>query len=454
MRKISTLILDDEESITSKLERYLLKKDYEIFTANSPSRAMQIFAENNIDILICDILLPETSGIEVLKKVKALKPETEVIMISGHGDMDTVINAIRLGASDFIRKPFSGLEVQLAIERTRKYMTLQDQYQSMENHNSLISWELESLIDREFIGQSAAIQRVLDLTFKAARDKDVSVLITGENGTGKEIIARIIHFASERKNCPFFPVNASAIPESLLESEFFGHRKGSFTGAVSDKKGCMELTDGGSLFLDEIADMPLLLQAKLLRVIEEKRIKQIGGDREIPVDIRIISATNHDIESLLGEGKFRLDLYHRINTYMINIPPLRERPEDIEPLLDYFMEKFSSKKKKPVPEVSKNLFQKLKKYHFPGNVRELKNMVERAMILANGGILQEEHFFLPRDDSHPASDTSVKEYDLLQNEINLIRETLRLTGNSKVKAARLLGIPRYTLVRKIKKYNL
>ncbi|MCK4653710.1 MAG: sigma-54-dependent Fis family transcriptional regulator [Candidatus Cloacimonetes bacterium] len=454
MHTLKTLILDDETSITNKLHRYLTRKKFAVFCANTPQEAFQVLIKNKIDIVLCDILLPEMNGIEVLKRIKSTNPEIEVIMISGHGDMDTVIQAIRLGAVDFIRKPFSGLDAQLAIERTGKYIKLQNRIQSVENLNSLISRELENLIDQECIGTSEAIQEVLDLTLKAAKDRDINVLITGENGTGKEIIARIIHFASVRKEHPFFPVNSSAIPETLLESEFFGHRKGAFTGATENKKGCFELAHGGSLFLDEIADMPYSLQAKLLRAIEEKKIKQVGSNDEVPVDVRIISATNKKIKNLVKDNKFRLDLYHRINTFIIDVPPLRERKDDIEPLLIHFINFFSKKKKKNVPQISKNLINKLKKYKFPGNVRELKNMVERALILANGGILSEEYFPLVDHTLEPVKAKSKESYNFEQNEINLIKETLKITNNSKVKAAQLLGIPRYTLVRKMKKFNI
>jgi len=459
MRSLHILILDDEKKITEQISNYLRKNNSITYTANTPSQAFGILRENPIDILITDIMLPEMNGLEVLKQARKNFPELEIIMISGHGDMDTVIDAMRYGAVDYLRKPFGPLDIQLAIKRTGKYLQLQntlketqDKLLKLENQNSLISRELENLIEKEFIGISKAIREVLDLALKAAQDKDISIMISGENGTGKEIVARIIHYASLRKDYPFYPVNSAAIPETLLESEFFGHIKGSFTGADKNKLGCFALANGGTLFLDEIADMPTNLQSKLLRVLEEKKIKQIGSNKETKVDVRIISATNRNIDELLREGKFRLDLYHRINTFQIEIPPLRERTEDIQPLVQHFTRYFARKKGLRIPKVDPEVTKRMTQYGFPGNVRELKNMVERAMILSKNNMITMQDFTLNLYSERP--DSAAASFNLEQREIDIIKQALVHTEFNQTKAAKLLGISKDALFRRIKKYKL
>ena len=316
---------------------------------------------------------------------------------------------------------------------------------------NLISRELENLIEKDFIGKSENIKSVLELAFTSASNKDTHVLITGENGTGKEIIARIIHHASERKKEAFIPVNCTAIPETLLESEFFGHRKGAFTGAIENKKGLFELADNGTLFLDEIADMPPSLQAKLLRVIEEKKFKRIGENKEIPVNVRIISATNRNIKELIDKKEFRIDLYYRINTLEINIPSLRKRPEDIEPLIRHFAEFFAKKMKKPIPKISKELIHNLRKYNFPGTVRELKNLVERAMILSKNNFLDVSDFPITSEEIFEQPTLKSAE---AEDEIIAVKKALRSANFNQIKAAELLGISRLVLIRKMKKYNI
>jgi DNA-binding NtrC family response regulator len=453
MNALKILILDDEKKIAEKVSSYLVKQGYDSRTAYFPSQAFKILNRDPVDILISDVLMPEMNGLDLLKKVKSQYPHVEVIMITGHGDMDMVIQAMHLGAVDFIKKPFSFLDIQLAIERTGKYVVLQNQLQLVENRSSLISRDLENRTEKNLIGTSKKIKRVLETALKAGKDRDVSVLITGENGTGKEIIARIIHYASDRNEDIFFPVNSSAIPESLIESEFFGHSKGSFTDAKEDKKGIFELANGGSLFLDEIADMPFGLQAKLLRALEEKKIKRVGSNKEIDVDIRLISATNQNIDKLIAERKFRVDLYHRINTVTLRIPPLRERLEDIDPLLNYFVEYFAGQKNKQVPVIESDVHEHLKTYHYPGNVRELRNMVERAFILSGNDMLTVSDFPITPKNDLPEKKESPG-FNIQQNEIHLMKEAMKKTNYNQKKAAVLLGISRDALIRRLKKYNL
>jgi DNA-binding NtrC family response regulator len=453
LQVLQILVLDDEISITNKLFNLLSQKKYAVLCANRVTDAFQLLKNKKVDIVLLDVVLPQSNGIEILKSIKSNYPDIEVIMMSGFNDIDMVIEAMHGGAVDFIKKPFSITDIQLAIQRTGKYMELQQRLKIAEDKNSLISQELETRIEKNFIGVSEYIKSALELSLIAGQDNDVNVLITGENGTGKEIIARIIHHASNRKNDPFSPINCSAIPETLLESEFFGHKKGAFTDAKENKRGVFELANGGSLFLDEIADMPLSLQAKLLRAIEEKRVKQIGSDKEIYVDIRIISATNKNLDLLIKEGKFRLDLYHRINTLTINIPPLRDRPDDIEPLFFYFLKDFTIKKNRSLPKVSRKLINQLKQYSFPGNVRELKNMVERALILSKDNKLVIEDFtinFINTQQEKPKK----QDLNLRTNEIYLIEQALKKVNLNQNKAAKLLGISRDALIRRMKKFQI
>lgn len=453
MKNINVLILDDEKKITERIAEYLKRKPFEVFCAFTPSQAFEILNMNKIDIIIIDVLLPEMDGLEVLGKIKKQYPEIEAIMISGHGNMDMTIKAMQKGAVDFLNKPFTGIDLQLAIERTSRYLRLQNKFTIEQNKNSLITRELENLIEKEFIGKSNVIRDVISQAVHVGKESDINALIVGENGTGKEIIARIIHFCSDRKDKIFYPINSTAIPETLLESEFFGHRRGAFTDAKESRKGYFELTDGGSLFLDEIADMPYSLQAKLLRALEEKKIKPVGGDKEFSVDIRIISATNKDIEKLVDENKFRIDLYHRINNFVIQIPPLRQRVEDIEPLIYYFIEMMAKKKNRQVPIIKSEVIDALKYYHFPGNVRELRNMIERAFILSTNNVIDLSYFsfVLTKGKNEISREINL---NLMDNEILLIKNSLMKTEYNQQQASRLLGISRDSLIRRMKKYKI
>lgn len=450
--KLRVLILDDEVDFAEELKEFLQLRDFEVYTANTPGEGFECLRRRPYDLMILDIRLPGMSGLEILKQVRKQYPSMEVIIISGHGDMDSVIQAMRDGAIDYLRKPFRHIDIQLSIERTEKYLKLYRQFKDIQDQHSLISSELERLIDRNFIGESRPIRQVLELANTASKYPNTNVLITGESGTGKEIVARIIHFASEQRNHPFVAVNSSAVSDSLLESEFFGHVKGSFTGAINEKKGYFEVANGGTLFLDEIADMPFALQAKLLRAIEEKKIKRVGGNEEIQVEFRIIAATNHNVENLIESRQFRLDLFHRLNTLTINIPPLRERPEDIEPLLRYFVDYFAHKLNKSIPKISTQLFETIKTYDFPGNVRELRNMVERAMIFCNTQTLSPIDFQFT--DKKGMKTTNAVVLNLEEQEQNLILAALNECGYNQVMAAKMLGISRDSLIRRMKKFNI
>ncbi len=451
--KIKILILDDEKQFTEELSGFFQGSDYESFEANTAEEGKRIMQKNEIDLLILDVRLPGVNGLDILKEVKSQYPNMEVIIISAHGDMDTVSKAMRLGAFDYLRKPFRYIDIQIAIERTQKYLQLHRKLKRMEERNSLISKTLEEKIDRQFIGVSHQILEVFEQAITAANYPEANVLITGESGTGKENIARIIHYSSSRKDHIFCAVNSSAITESLLESEFFGHKKGSFTGAIADKMGFFEVCDQGTLFLDEIADMPLSLQAKILRATEEKVITRVGDTNQIRTDFRIISATNHDINKGVEKKKFRLDLLHRLNTLHIHIPALRERPEDIKPLLAHFVEVYSTRFNKPNLRVAGEVFTTLLKYDFPGNVRELRNMTERAIILCKGSMLGIKDFPVTIHRNSNREDQT-DSFNLKINERSLIEKALKRSRFNQQAASDALGIHRDALSRKMKKYNI
>ena len=421
--KIKILIVDDEKQFTEELSGFFQDSDYESFEANTADEGRKILKNNDIDLLILDVRLPGANGLDILKEVKIQYPDMEVIIISAHGDMDTVIKAMRLGAFDYMRKPFRYIDIQIAIERTQKYLLMHRKLKQMEERNSLISKKLEAQIDRQFIGVSPQILEVFDQAIIASKYPDSNVLITGESGTGKENIARIIHYSSSRKDHIFSAVNSSAITETLLESEFFGHKKGSFTGAINDKMGFFESCHQGTLFLDEIADMPFNLQAKILRATEEKVITRVGDTKPIQTDFRIISATNHDIDKRVEKKKFRLDLLHRLNTLHIHMPALRERAEDIKPLLTHFVDVYATKFNKPNVHVSREVFEPLMKYDFPGNVRELRNMAERAVILCKSNVLGINDFPVKGTKS-ATTDESDNSVNLKINELYLIQKAL------------------------------
>lgn len=450
---LKVLVIDDETNFTEEIEEFLQNQGYMSFTANNVHKGRAILKNQDIDLLILDIRLKGISGLDILKEVKLAYPKLEVIIVSAHGDMDSVITALRNGAIDYLKKPFRHTDIQIAIQRTRKFLELQRVIKNLEERNSLISKNLQTKIKRDFIGESRQIKEILEMALIASKYKDTSVLITGESGTGKENIARIIHYESSRKDNVFCAVNSSAITDSLLESEFFGHKKGSFTGAISDKKGFFEVSDQGTLFLDEIADMPINLQAKILRAIEEKTITRVGDTEPIATDFRIIAATNHDIDKLIEEKRFRLDLLHRLNTIHIHIPPLRERIEDIEPLLKHFITDFAWKLNKPIPQIDKETITILKNYSFPGNVRELRNMIERALILCKNDSLSTIDF-LTKSSNSAESQKEIVNFNLEENESSIIRMALKTKNYNQNKTAELLGITRDSLIRRMKKFGI
>jgi len=453
MERLKILIVDDEKRVRDELDEFLTAKNYTVFHADAPSAAFEIISKNIIDIMFLDIRLPEMDGLEVLDKMKKAYPSLEVIMITGHGDMNSVIQAMRSGASDYFTKPFRLADIEYAIERTQKFIRLNKRLREVEINYELLSKEFNESKGYQIVGNSLKMKNVIDIMGKIALSDDTTVLITGESGTGKEVVARGIHYLSSRKESYFYSVNISSIPDCLFESELFGHKKGSFTGSVEDKKGWFEIANNSTLFLDEISEMDIKLQAKLLRVIEEKKVVRVGSYKEIPIDLRIITASNKNIEELIKENKFRKDLYHRLNAFRIHIPPLRERKEDIPVLLESFIRFYSGKTNKPIHKIDKNIAKNLIDYDFPGNVRELKNMAERAVILCEGDKLHLKYFSINSDkplQKKEKEDT----FDLERIEKSLIKKALEKTNYNKLKACKLLNISWQALDRRIKKYGL
>jgi DNA-binding NtrC family response regulator len=451
----NVLILDDDP-VYRNLLRSILKEKLNVFAVEAPGIAFKILKNEAVDILICDFRLPEMNGLKVLEKVKEEYPGIAVIMISSAADMDTVISALRNGAVDFLKKPFTPAEIWVAVERTKKYSELDSNLSQYKKKNTLLNDVVNSELGSNIIGKSQYIKAVKQQIQMVAQTPDTSVMITGESGTGKELVARAIHNLSDRKDELFCAVNMSAVPESLFESEFFGHKKGSFTGALADKSGWFETANGGTLFFDEIGEMSMALQVKLLRVLEDRKFTRVGTQNEQKFDVRIIAATNKTIEELSSGKSLRIDLYHRLSTFMIGLPPLRERADDIRELTNFFFESLSKKLGRQISGIHSDVHEMLKAYSFPGNVRELKNIIERAIIICDSDMIMPHHFMsLSSGNNSNTSPSGQSEiYDLAEIEKQTILRALHKVNYNKAEAARLLNIEWNALYRRIQKFNI
>jgi DNA-binding NtrC family response regulator len=462
MKRIKILILDDEQGIRQEIGEFLRMAGFTVYEAQDPPAAFQVLKSNPIDIAIVDIRLPMMSGLEILEEIKKSYPHIEVIMISGHGDMDTVIEALRQGATDYLKKPFHLHEVMQSIEKTRKYAAFRDLLNKkldIEPHISPMLWEK---VGSPFIFGSSVMRNLYAQMVRVSVADSTTVLIIGESGTGKELVAHGIHLLSNRKEKPFQSVNCSSIPEELFESEFFGYKKGAFTGALQDKPGWFETAHMGTLFLDEIGDMKLSLQAKLLRIMDNQTVNRLGTTKTLKVDVRVIAATNHNIHAMVESERFRQDLYHRLNAFTITIPPLRERREDIPLLMNYYLNHYASIIGKDIKSYSTCVAEALDQYDFPGNVRELKHMIERAVILCDGPELTLDHFDHLRDhlmECHELGPSTTHNHnhtsrDIRQSEKVAIEQALLESGHNKSTAARMLGLSRQSLDRRMVKYGI
>ncbi|MDH4301821.1 MAG: sigma-54 dependent transcriptional regulator [Nitrospira sp.] len=374
----SILIVDDEEAIRTSLRSILEDEGYEVSVAATGAEALKIYGTDPPDLMILDIWMPEMDGLETLRRVKEFVPATQVMMISGHGSIETAVKAIKLGAYDYIEKPLSLENVTLRVKHAL------EQYRLAQENRSLRTKVQQKF---ELVGHSPTMQRLREL-IQTAGPTNSRVLIGGENGTGKELVARAIHMHSTRSDHPFVAVNCAAIPETLIESELFGHEKGSFTGATSMKRGQFEQADGGTLFLDEIGDMSLSTQAKVLRALQEQQFTRVGGTKLMKVDVRVLAASNKDLEKEIGNGHFREDLFYRLNVVPIVVPPLRERREDIPALVQHFMRTHAEEQGLRLKEVSPEAMAVLQQYDWPGNIRELRNLIERLMIMVPGYVIE------------------------------------------------------------------
>jgi two-component system, NtrC family, response regulator PilR len=457
MLKEKILVADDEKSMREFLEIMLKKEDYRVSLASNGEEVLKLLEKDIIDLILLDIRMPKMDGITALKKIKALSPETIVIMITAYASADTAIKAMKEGAYDYITKPFKIEEIKLIISNALERKNLQKE-------NVLLK---QVVRDRyrfdNIIGQSPKMMALYDLLEKAGPTK-TNILITGESGTGKELVAKALHYNSPRKDRPFVTLNCGAIPETLIESELFGHMKGAFTDAIATKKGLFEVADEGTLFLDEISELPLLMQVKLLRVLQDREFKRVGGTEDIRVDVRIIAATNKDLEEGVREKRFREDLFYRLNVIQIRLPPLREKREDIPVLAAHFLKKFSQELNKSLSRISPEALQILLDYDYPGNVRELQNIIERAVALESTEELTpqnlrsylDEHLQLKKGIFDLDIPSEGLDLEKLVEEIErtLLVKALNKTNGIKKRAAELLRINFRSMRYRLEKYGL
>jgi len=447
MKNMRILIVDDEKIALRNLEHIMKKEGYDVVSTQSGAQAIKLLElslENEFDVVLTDLKMPGVDGMEVLAQAKRICPDTEVVMVTGYATMDSAIEAVKAGAYHYVSKPFELDEVRRVVKKALEKRALKVENKSLRE-------KLAGISGVKIITEDTEMRKVLSVAKQIAQS-EVSVLITGESGTGKELMARFIHENSPRAMAPFMGINCGVFTEELLSNELFGHEKGSFTGADHRKKGLIESTAGGTLFLDEITEMPPGMQVKLLRTLQEREIMPIGSTEPVKIDIRFVAATNRDILKMVNDGRFRQDLYFRINVMNIYLPPLAKRRQDIPLLTHYFINKYNSRTDKKVTSVSPEALQQLMAYDFPGNVRELENIIERAIVLARGETIEVEH--LPEMAVHTfrANKGSIPSLD--EQERSYIEWVLDQTDGNKTKAADILGIDRVSLWRKLKKFAI
>jgi two-component system, NtrC family, response regulator HydG len=456
--RIRVLIVDDDEAHAQAVADSLSRVGHECVVATSGHRAVQLIETQNFDVIVTDLMMDEVDGLEILRKAKDEMPDAEVILLTGHASVKSALAAGQQGAHNLLTKPVDIKELRLAVDKAATRIRLLRRNQ-----------ELSRRLDERFgfqgvIGNSPAMHRVIE-KLRAVAPTDSTVLIQGESGTGKEIVARALHQNSERKNKPFVPLNIAALPESTLESELFGHEAGAFTGATTRRVGKFEYCNGGTLFLDEVGEMPLPTQVKLLRVLEDRKITRLGSNDEIDINVRLVAATNADLQDLVKKGTFRKDLYYRISVVSIFLPPLTERRGDIPLLVEHFLKQFAGHRNRPMPILTKQAQHALMLYQWPGNIRELRNVVEAMVVQDNDGRLDVDD--LPQEMAPAAGDAAALPIEptrdgsdalvgraLTDVERYYIERALEMTGGRRDEAARMLGIGERTLYRKIKEYGL
>lgn len=440
-RKISILIVDDEQSVRDSLYNWFLEDGYQVACAENAKEALSKMESVGFDIVLADIKMPGMDGLEMMRRIKSLRKDSIIIVMTAFASVETAVQALKDGAFDYVTKPFDPDDLSHLIRNATRQITLAEENEALKER--VVS--LENVED--IIGKSEAMQKVFREVESVAQSSS-SVIITGESGTGKELIARAIHSNSPRKFFPLVSVHCGALTESLLESELFGHEKGAFTGAMYNRKGRFEMADGGTIFLDEIATISAKMQVELLRVLETHNFVRVGGNKEITSDFRVICATNRDLKAMVNNGSFREDLYYRLNVVNIQVPPLRERPEDIPLLVDYFIDKYCRTMNKPMVTIEPLALKHLQEFDFPGNIRELENMVERAIVIGNGRRITLKD--LPISKTSPVSNLESLE-DIEKNHI------LQVLNNHEwniTRTAKALKVDRVTLYNKIRKYDL
>jgi two-component system response regulator AtoC len=443
------LVIDDDVQIREILNVNLKEMGHNVLLVESGKKGLETVENENPELVICDLILPDINGIKILEEIKEYNPKIQVILITAYYDMSSIIKAMQKGSFDYLQKPLDFDQLRIKITRALEIQSVSEQLDAYITEDSEV-YQLENSL----IGRTPSMQEIAKYIGQLSSNR-VSVLLQGESGTGKELIAKIIHYTGISKDKPFIAVNCSALAENLLESELFGHEKGAFTGAIKNKKGKFELAHDGTIFLDEIAELSINLQAKLLRVLQEREFEKVGGEETIPMKARIIAASNKNIEKLVEEGKFREDLYYRLRVFTINMPPLRERKEDISLLVVHFLKKINKELHKSVKKIPIKVMDKLQEHFWPGNVRELENTLRQAVVLSNSDVLLNENILLV-----PSSVTDLQEdcyeanLSLAEVEKRHILKVLESVNGDKAKAISILGISKPTLYSKIEKYNL
>jgi two-component system response regulator HydG len=446
LRMMKVLVVDDEETICLALEAWLTKEGYHVETACSGTDALELLSRKSFDMYLVDIKMPGMDGLDLLARIREVQADATIIMITAHGSIQTAVEAMKRGAADYLCKPFDPEALSLLMERVAATKALRDENVALRGQ---LLEQQEAIFD-DFIAQSEAMHTILSQIEEVA-PSNAPVLITGETGVGKDLVARAIHMRSEHAFGPFVAINCGAQTESLLESELFGHERGAFTGAVKAQRGRLEMANKGTLFLDEVGEICPRMQVSLLRALEDKRITRIGGSQPIEAHFRLISATHRDLRLLMRESRFREDFFYRINVFSIHVPPLRERREDIPVLADFFLEKYARETGKPIEGITQKGIGLLMSYPWPGNVRELRNVMERAVVLARGRMIGGEELCFVQ----AGADTcDLGTLTLREAEIRYLKAALENHGGNITQAAKQLGIDRVTLARKMKRYHI
>jgi DNA-binding NtrC family response regulator len=445
---VPVLVVDDDPQIAQICVHFLQREGFPTDAAGTRADAVRKVAEGDVGIVLLDVRLPDGSGIDVLKEIKQSRPSTEVIMMTAHGSVDDVVECMKSGASDFVAKPFKRERLVAAVEQSYRVLSLQSEVDRLQTDLAK-GFRFEGII-----GQSRRMRELFDRIANAAQS-DSTVLILGESGTGKDLVGRTVHFNGPRTKGPFIAVNCAALPGELIESELFGYKKGAFTGAMADTVGLFRAADGGTIFLDEVVEMPISTQSKLLRVLQERKVRPVGGTEEIPVNVRVICATNRELSKAVDQGDFRKDLYYRLTVLTLTIPPLRERKEDIPLLVDHFVRKFNAQFKKSIQGADPRAMEVLRSYRWEGNIRELENAIESGFALGKGPVLRvldlPPHIVKASEGALAAAEgvTTLKESERI-----LVEKAMKVSKGNKSKASRLLGITRKRLYNIIRRFKL